>query len=101
MFSTASHPEKSESDLEGPGLLLQVKAALAKEGLDALRVVAVGGINESNCGIVMEAGADGVAVIQALSSPKVGTPIEAARRIREALNRQESRGLGPSPPSNS
>jgi len=87
MFSTASHPEKSVDDLEGPGLVTRIKKTLSEEGFSGVRVVAVGGINEHNCAIVMDAGADGVAIIQGLASPKVGTPFEAAVRIRQALKR--------------
>ncbi len=63
-------------------------AALAPAGMP---LVAIGGIDASNAGKIVGAGADGVAVISAVFG---ATDIEgAARRIREAVDRElERRG---------
>src|SRR5690606_36454272 len=50
-----------------------------------LPAVAIAGINESNAEAVMEAGADGVAVISAVFA--AADPEQAARRLREVLLR--------------
>jgi thiamine-phosphate pyrophosphorylase len=47
-------------------------------------VVAIGGINEDNVGQVLEAGADGIAVISAVTA--AGDMLEAVRRLRLAVD---------------
>lgn len=71
-FLTASHPEKtSEADLEGPTLPGKVKRALLAEPTTTTpKVMAIGGIDASNCHIPVELGADGVAVIRAVLQAK-------------------------------
>ena len=53
-------PSKEKFKLVGPGRLRQVKARVS------LPLIAIGGINQDNLGEVMKAGADGVAVINAV-----------------------------------
>ncbi|KAL3935573.1 MAG: hypothetical protein SGBAC_008937 [Bacillariaceae sp.] len=78
-FLTASHPEKtSEADLEGPSLPGKVRRALHAAAVEQQRssnktppkVMAIGGIDESNCHIPVELGADGVAVIRSVLQAK-------------------------------
>ncbi|CAJ1954712.1 unnamed protein product [Cylindrotheca closterium] len=71
-FLTASHPEKtSEADLEGPSLPGTVQQALKVAAKSAPpKVMAIGGIDASNCHIPVELGADGVAVIRAVLQAK-------------------------------
>jgi thiamine-phosphate pyrophosphorylase len=60
------------------------------EGLAALRrasrhvLVAIGGINRENVAAVMQAGADGIAVVSAICSAP--DPEQAARELRVAIN---------------
>lgn len=79
-FLTASHPEKtSEADLEGPSLPGKVRRALHAAAVEQQqssnketppKVMAIGGIDESNCHIPVELGADGVAVIRSVLQAK-------------------------------
>ncbi len=61
---------------------------LGLEGLAAIRshvaipLVAIGGINSTNCASVISAGADGIAVVSALVS--ASSPKDAAIRLRKA-----------------
>ena len=74
IYDTASHPSRPPS---GPGLIEAVKARVRTH------VYAIGGINASNAGEVMRAGADGVAVIRSiLGAPDPGI---AAREIAEIV----------------
>ena len=74
IYGTASHPGRPPS---GPGLIEAVKARVRTH------VYAIGGINASNAGEVMRAGADGVAVIRSiLGAPDPGN---AAREIAEIV----------------
>ena len=74
IYGTASHPGRLAS---GPGLIEAVKARVRTH------VYAIGGINASNAGEVMRAGADGVAVIRSiLGAPDART---AAREIAEII----------------
>ena len=74
IYDTASHPGRPPS---GPGLIEAVKARVRTH------VYAIGGINASNAGEVMRAGADGVAVIRSiLGAPDPGI---AAREIVEIV----------------
>jgi len=74
-YTTASHPEKTNSDqLEGPELPGQIKQALSSTSssssssslLPLPRILAIGGIDETNCHEPVAFGADGVAVIRAV-----------------------------------
>ena len=77
IYGTASHPGRPPS---GPGLIEAVKARVLTH------VYAIGGINASNAGEVMRAGADGVAVIRSiLGAPN---PRTAAREIAEIVEGQ-------------
>jgi thiamine-phosphate diphosphorylase len=51
-----------------------------------LPIIAIGGVNEENARRLMEAGADGVAVVSALMN--ASDPAAAARRLRQALGRR-------------
>ena len=74
IYGTDSHPGRPPS---GPGLIGAVKARVRAH------VYAIGGINASNAGEVMRAGADGVAVIRSiLGAPDPGI---AAREIAEIV----------------
>ena len=74
IYGTASHPGRPPS---GPGLIEAVKARVRTH------VYAIGGINASNVGEVMRAGADGVAVIRSiLGAPDPGN---AARELAEIV----------------
>lgn len=65
---------------------------LGVEGVAAVRakvklpIVAIGGVNEENARRLIEAGADGVAVVSALMNAP--DPAAAARRLRQALGRR-------------
>ncbi len=65
------------------------------EGLRTLRtksrhtLIAIGGINPSNAGAVIEAGADGLAVVSAIcSSPN---PEEVSRQLRTIIEQKHRR----------
>ena len=100
-FLTASHPEKSIHELEGPMLPGQVRQALLEEIAKESNslptttnnnninhyycpiIFGIGGIDESNCDGPMVHGADGVAVIRAiLQAPD---PAQATLRIHEKM----------------
>jgi thiamine-phosphate pyrophosphorylase len=49
------------------------------------RIVAIGGVNETNAADVMSAGADGIAVVSAVMAAE--NPETAARRLREIIDR--------------
>ncbi len=85
MFSTASHPGIPPA---GSGLLKDVRRRLERGGR-SLPILGIGGINESNAGEVMRAGATGVAVITAiLGASDAGQA--AAGLKREMLNAWEA-----------
>ncbi len=84
MFATRSHPGEEPS---GPGLLDRIRAA----GVDAT-LLAIGGITADNVAQVMQAGADGAAVITAiLASPD---PERAASEIKSAMHDAVGSGDG-------
>ncbi|MGD0339215.1 MAG: thiamine phosphate synthase [Bacteroidota bacterium] len=70
------------------------------EGLHALRLqtrnvlVAIGGINLSNAGVVIESGADGLAVVSALCA--AADPEGTSRKFRDIIEekRQKKKGAG-------
>ena len=57
------------------------------------RLIAIGGINASNAAAVMEAGADGIAVVSAICSAP--DPEAAARELRMIVDRLRSRSRPP------
>lgn len=100
----------------GPGLITDIITALHQHGYyhkprtsttssggktiaasssSSVRVVGIGGINEGNCGVVVEAGADGVGVIQCVSSggPQGAKAIATTLRhlVEEAYHSSSSR----------
>ena len=74
IYGTASHPGRPAS---GPWLIEAVKARVRTH------IYAIGGINASNAGEVMRAGADGVAVIRSILGAR--DPGIAAREIAEIV----------------
>lgn len=64
-YTTASHPEKNQDKLEGPGLPGKVKVALLERGCTS-PVLAIGGIDEHCCDEPIRLGADGIATIRAV-----------------------------------
>lgn len=80
MFSTTSHPGKVP---EGVGLLSNVRHRLDAEGLGGVRLIGVGGIDRSNCGMIAAAGGDGVAAIRCLCNGV--DPEDEASAIVKAL----------------
>ena len=75
IFASSSHPGAAG---QGPGLLTEIKRALP-----ACPLIAIGGITATNAGEVMEAGADGVAVISAILAAE--NILQAVRELRHAL----------------
>lgn len=82
----------------GPIFPSPTKPELSSVGVDIIRllrrtvkipVCAIGGINERNVGQVVEAGANLVAVISAITTAK--DPAEAARRIIAQIHKHEAR----------
>ena len=74
MYATASHPGQEPA---GPELIRRIAASCS------LPLMGIGGINEANLGPVLEAGAQGVAVISSiLAAPD---PERAARGLRLAM----------------
>ena len=70
-YFSESHPEKTEADLEGPELPGMVRLQLDRHlEIDEQKppVLAIGGIDDSNCHVPIEFGAKGVAVIRAVFS---------------------------------
>ena len=72
-----------------------IRTAWGLDGLRRLRsrsshvLIAIGGINPSNAAQVLEAGADGLAVVSAICSAP--DPENAARRLREVVDRHRSK----------
>ncbi|MCH7621610.1 MAG: thiamine phosphate synthase [Chloroflexi bacterium] len=74
IYATSSHPGHEPA---GPELIRRIAASCS------LPLIGIGGINEANLGLVLEAGAQGVAVISSiLGAPD---PEEAARDLRQAM----------------
>lgn len=74
IFPTSSHPDTPAA---GPGLIRAARSAVH------LPLIAIGGIDASNVRQVMEAGADGVAVISAILAERRSR--SAARALVRAL----------------
>jgi hypothetical protein len=111
-YLTASHPEKtSQSQLEGPGLPGRVKEALLasfeSKGRGAItatdcsheialkkralplhfpRIMAIGGIDETNCREPVALGADGVAVIRAVF--QADCPVTRVEEMQRNMRRK-------------
>lgn len=82
MYATRTHPGMQAN---GPGLMREVRDSVGEK----CTLIGVGGIDAGNCGDVVKAGADGVAVIRAIAEAK---DVElATREIVAAV--QEARGL--------
>lgn len=75
IFPTAT--KKDTRPVQGTALLEQLKDF-------GIPIVGIGGINADNAGAVMDAGADGVSVITAISQTE--DVKEAAARLRDTLN---------------
>ncbi len=74
MYATSSHPGHEPA---GPELIRRIAASCS------LPLMGIGGITEANLGPVLEAGAQGVAVISSiLAAPD---PEKAARGLRQAM----------------
>ncbi len=83
MFPTDT--KKDHADVIGPEGLRRIRRALS------LPLAGIGGIDETNAATVMEAGADGVAVISAiLKSGELSVIERAARGLREIVDRASS-----------
>lgn len=81
-YATASHPEKNVQDLEGPLLPGKVQARIA------CPVLAIGGIDTSNCEEPIRNGASGIATIRAiLCAPDPAATTESLwNSMRKAMN---------------
>ncbi len=77
MFTTRTHPGKQP---EGPKLLAEIRAVVP----DAGPLVAVGGIDTNNIPELVRLGADGIAVITAISNAP--DPREATARLVSVVN---------------
>jgi thiamine-phosphate diphosphorylase len=85
-YSTMSHPDKVV--LEGPELPGQVCRALQKlAGKKRPKVLAIGGLDASNCHIPVEFGADGIATIRAVLEAE--DPADSVRSIRANMMNAE------------
>lgn len=79
MYATASKADAGEPI--GPSGLLTIREAVGAD----LPIVGIGGITLGNAASVLSAGADGVAVISAIS--KAAAPDEAARELKRLVDR--------------
>jgi thiamine monophosphate synthase len=103
-YPTESHPEKDCANLEGPALPGQVVHKLTHHPFDTTHlnhkspqaeesslqtikipivVLAIGGIDETNCRETIQLGANGVAVIRAVM--RATDPAEAVRKIYQTM----------------
>jgi thiamine-phosphate diphosphorylase len=94
-FATLSHPEKRVDQLEGPelpGKARQTLEAMTRKRRDRRpAVLAIGGIDASNCHEPVKAGADGAAVIRAvLQAPD---PTSAVRDIQANIRRSHEQTM--------
>ncbi|MCJ7588971.1 MAG: thiamine phosphate synthase [Candidatus Aminicenantes bacterium] len=82
IFATPTKPDtRGEWDLAGLSKLRR---------LTRRDLVAIGGINPENAGAVIEAGADGIAVVSAICA--AADPERAARDLRKAVDGARTRG---------
>jgi thiamine monophosphate synthase len=85
-FLTASHPEKAYQDLEGPAFPGDITRRLEKEfGESVPIVIAIGGIDETNCQVPIQYGAGGVAAIRAISQSS--DPENIVRIMKDKMKR--------------
>ena len=78
-YYSESHPEKGLEELEGPELPGQVLNALRSKGMVHSPVLAIGGIDATNCHVPVRHGASGVAAIRGvLQSPN---PVQSVEDI--------------------
>lgn len=90
-YLTASHPEKGAGDLEGPTLPGRVSRAIREKYDSSPPVLAIGGIDETNCDEpVCAFGADGVAAIRAVLH--ADDPAEATRQIQASMGSSTKTG---------
>ena len=83
-YETESHPEKGAAQLEGPSLPGQVAESIRMKFGVAPIVLAIGGIDETNCWEpVGKYGADGVALIRAVL--QASDPADAVRKIHRTM----------------
>lgn len=82
VYATVSKQQKNAPI--GPAGLARIIEALRRRSQKPLPVCGIAGIDESNAAAVIAAGADGVAVISALS--RASDPTVAARRLREIVD---------------
>jgi len=82
IFATASKADAGEP--VGPGLIRDMRARWD------IPLVGIGGIKADNASLVMDAGADGVAVISAIFD--ADDPQQAAARLREATEKSAQAG---------
>lgn len=79
VFASRSHPDRPGS---GTGLLSEIRQKI--DARHACPLLAIGGITSANARLVIEAGADGVAVISALlQAPDIA---QATRELRTAID---------------
>ncbi|WP_223700835.1 thiamine phosphate synthase [Sutcliffiella deserti] len=81
MYFTSTKEDLHE--IQGPGVIQQIRAA----GVN-LPIVGIGGITFENVMDVINAGADGVAIITAITHAQ--SPLEAAKELREMVEKAES-----------
>jgi len=74
MFSTST---KGDIKVIGLSVLKNIRKIVN------IPIIAIGGINEKNVGEVIEAGADGVAVVSAIANSD--DPVQAVRNLREKI----------------
>lgn len=77
MFATSSKADAGEPI--GPAAITTIREAVGNE----LPIVGIGGITQENAVLVMQAGADGVAVISAISRAK--SPKDAAESLQQIV----------------
>jgi len=76
-------PTKPEARTISPGLIAAVRREIS------LPIVAIGGINETNLGIPLGQGADGIAIISALR--QCPSPGEVTARLKQAIIEAKAR----------
>jgi thiamine monophosphate synthase len=89
-YSTMSHPEKNAGMLEGPELPGQVCLALQKlAGKKRPKVLAIGGLDASNCHIPVEYGADGLPPFDVLEAKIPADCVHKSQHDDDVLRRSD------------